>query len=204
MGSEDSVANDKSITNLEFHDLEYKFEMGYWGDCVNTFLEEQKHFVQARYMGLEVKNYRVDVGGKRILDIGGGPVSMLLKTTNLREGMVCDPIKYPDWVIERYRTKGIKYVQIAGEELDVIGWDEVWIYNVLQHCVDPEQIIRNARRAGSVIRLFEWIDFPPHPGHPQMLTAANLERWLGSKGNAVRLSESGCYGNSFSGVFKQV
>lgn len=190
-----------NLQNLSFHDHEHKFEKHYWGDCTNTFLEEQKHYVQARLMGFVIKNWCLDAGGKRILDIGGGPVSMLLKTYNLGEGMVCDPIRYPDWVIERYRAKGIKYIQISGEDIDVSGFDEVWIYNVLQHCMNPEKIILNARRAAPVIRLFEWIDFPPHPGHPQMLTAANLQKWLGSDGHVARLSESGCNGNSFSGVF---
>src|SRR5215469_535782 len=180
MEANQSTVADLSTTNIKFHDPEHKFEKSYWGDCANTFLEEQKHYVQARYIGLEVKGYSFDAGGKRVLDIGGGPVSMLLKTVNLKEGMVCDPIRYPDWTLERYRAKGIKYMQISGEDIDTVGWDEVWIYNVLQHCMDPERIIANARKAGRVIRLFEWIDFPPHPGHPQMLTVANLEKWLGS------------------------
>jgi hypothetical protein len=153
-------------------------------------------------MSLEIgRHWDFDAGGRRILDIGGGPVSMLLKSFNLREGMVCDPIRYPDWTYERYRAKGIKCVQISGEDLDVVGWDEVWIYNVLQHCMDPERIVQNARKAAPLIRLFEWINFPPHPGHPQMLTESNLEKWLGSKGKVVELSEKGCYGMSFSGVF---
>ena len=80
-----------NIRDMSFHDPEHKFEKKYWGDCTNTFLEEQKHYVQARLMGIVAKNWSFDAGGKRILDIGGGPVSMLLKTYNLREGVVCDP-----------------------------------------------------------------------------------------------------------------
>jgi hypothetical protein len=43
----------------------------YWGDCTNTFDEEQKHYVYARYMGLGRKHYSFDAQGRRVLDIGG-------------------------------------------------------------------------------------------------------------------------------------
>jgi hypothetical protein len=187
--------------DLQFHDPENKFEKQFWGNCTNTFFEEQKHFVYARLMGLDLNGWWLDGRNKKILDIGGGPVSMLLKTSNLALGLVCDPIRYPDWVYERYRARGILYLALPGEELETFGWDEVWIYNVMQHSRDPERIIANARRAAPVIRLFEWIDIPPHQGHPQMLTAANLTRWLGGAGQIVELNEHGCVGRSFSGVF---
>jgi hypothetical protein len=188
-------------TDMQFHDPEHKFERNYWGDCANTYFEEQKHFVYARLMGVKVNGCSFDVAGQRILDIGGGPVSMLLKTINLGLGMVCDPITYPSWVYERYRAKGILYLVQSGEDVNTFGWDEVWIYNVLQHCMDPKKIIDNARRAARLLRVFEWIDFPPHCGHPHMLTEDNMASWLGAAGVVTRLSESGCNGNSFSGIF---
>jgi hypothetical protein len=91
---------------------------------------------------------------------------------------------------------------LPGEELKETGWDEVWIYNVLQHTVDPRLIIENAKRAAPVLRLFEWIDLPPHDGHPHMLTAPALRDWIGTESGAVtELAESGCFGRAFSGVF---
>jgi hypothetical protein len=104
-------------------------------------------------------------------------------------------------VYERYRAKNITYLTLPGEELETFGWDEVWIYNCLQHSRSPERIIANARRAAPVIRLFEWIDIPPHQGHPQMLTAPNLTRWLGGPGEVADLDEAGCVGRAFFGVF---
>ena len=186
----------------KFYDPEYQFEKNFWGDCTNTFGEDQKHYVYARFMKLVCNGLYFDVQQRKILDIGGGPTSMLLKTANLSCGMVCDPIRYPDWVYARYMLKGVVSVVISGEDIETVGWDEVWIYNVLQHCKDPERIVRNARRAAPLIRLFEWIDIPPHPGHPQMLTEANLSKWLGASGTVGQLDgEAGCYGKFFAGVF---
>ncbi len=190
------------LRDMQFHDPEYKFEKSFWGDCTNTFGEETKQYVYARFMGLEKIDWSFDVHHKRILDIGGGPVSMLLKAFTLSAGKVCDPIRYPAWVYERYAAKNIECATILGEDVHETGWDEVWIYNVLQHTIDPEKIIHNALRAAPVLRLFEWLDFPPHPGHPQMLTEVDLTRWLlGRRGLVVQLNHDGCFGRSFSGVF---
>jgi hypothetical protein len=181
---------------------DYGFEMDFWGDCTNTFGEDQKHYVYGNLMGLTGSYFSYDTQDKRILDIGGGPTSMLLKTYGLKEGKVCDPIVYPQWTKDRYAMKNISVQVIGGEEVDETGWDEVWIYNVLQHTVDPQKIIDNALKSAKVLRLFEWIDIPAHDGHPHELTQANLESWIGQPGNVTELTgQNNCFGKCFYGVF---
>jgi hypothetical protein len=184
------------------------FESSFWGSCCNTFEEEHKHFVYARLMGLayggsgqRLDGYGFDAGNKRVLDIGGGPVSMLLKCRNLKPSAVCDPLQFPDWVTQRYVNKGILFFRRSGEAMDFTGYDEAWIYNVLQHVEDPELVIANAKRAAPVVRLFEWVNIPAYEGHPHALDAIKLTSWLG-KGDysSGHLNESGCYGSYFAGV----
>lgn len=184
------------------------FEASFWGNCVNTFCEEQKQYVYAKRMGLELvrteeKAYGFDLAGKSIVDIGGGPVSLLLRCINLGKCVVVDPCRYPSWVAERYHCMKIGYLRMPGEDLTGgIAADEVWIYNVLQHTQDPAKIIENAKRIAPVLRIFEWIDFPPHPGHPHELTKAGLEAWIGQAGETSELhGESYCYGRAFHGAF---
>lgn len=190
--------------DMSFHDSEHKFEKSFWGNCANTYGEETKQMVYADLMGLKFSNYWIDVSGKKILDIGGGPTSLLLKSWNFADAMVVDPIMYPDWIYGRYVAHGVDSVHMNGEDVSMTGFDEVWIYNVMQHCVDPKKIIANAKRAAPVLRIFEWIDFPPHPGHPQMLTEDALNKWTGKQGRIVHLNENGCYGRSYSGYFSWV
>jgi 2-polyprenyl-3-methyl-5-hydroxy-6-metoxy-1,4-benzoquinol methylase len=140
-----------------------QLEAEYWGTCVNTFEEDQKHYVYAEIMELLRIYYNFDAGHRRILDIGGGPTSMLLKCKNLKAGLVVDPLAYPAWTQLRYAAHNIQVARQTGESYTGTGFDEVWIYNCLQHVEDPEQIIRNAVRAAPVLRLFEWTDIPPHP-----------------------------------------
>ena len=183
------------------------FEKDFWGNCCSTFEEELKQFEYAKRMGIEIGNYDYNVHGKSILDIGGGPVSMLLKARNLWNGCVVDPLQYPVWTLERYILKGISVHVARGEDADTLNlprFNEVWIYNCLQHTDDPAKILANAKALAPVLRLFEWIDLPPHPGHPQELTEESLNRWIGLQpGKTEHMNVNGCVGRAFFGTFSQ-
>lgn len=181
----------------------YDHEKDFWGDCTNTYGEDVKHYVYARYMSIPQNYYSFDVQNKSILDIGGGPTSMMLKAYNLKKGKVVDPIAYPDWTLERYKSKNIEVLVDCGENIDETGWDEVWIYNCLQHTLDPKKIIENAKKAASVLRIFEWIDIPAHDGHPHELKEELLNDWIGQAGQTTLLNDTvnGCYGRAYYGVF---
>lgn len=189
---------------MEHHDDE--FEREFWGDCVNTFDEEQKHYVYSRYMGIKQKHFSFELDTpSKVLDIGGGPVSIMTKTSNILSGsLVVDPLAecYPGWVHDRYATKNIKCIKMNGEDTNTLDttFDEVWMYNVLQHTDDPKKIISNMLSLGNTVRVFEWIDIPPHEGHPHMLTEQFLNDNFGSKGGVVELGESGCFGRAWYNV----
>lgn len=180
------------------------WEQRWWGDCKNTTGEEEKQKTYAKYMEIKLDgdNFIVEKNNIKVIDIGGGPVSMMLKTPQIKEGKVYDPSTYPDWTIERYKEHGIEYVKKGGEEVNETGYDEVWIYNCLQHTQDPALIIANAKRAGKRLRIFEWIDMPQEVGHPHILTQENLEKWIGQPGNVKHINENGATGKCFYGVFE--
>jgi hypothetical protein len=185
-------------------------EVGWWKTAnkiaTNTYHEETKQLVYASRMGLlagkgDAHPPVFNLGGRSVIDIGGGPVSLLLKCINFSWATVVDPAGWPDWVIARYTAAGIGYRQEKAEKLSVINADEAWCYNCLQHCDDPEKIIANARKSARTIRLFEWVDTQPYDGHPQTLTRDGLEKWLGSPGFVTELNENGAVGRAFYGVF---
>jgi hypothetical protein len=179
----------------------------WWGDCRSTFHEEQKQLVYAERMGLRPEwncghPPQFDVSGQNIVDIGGGPVSLLLKARNLGSGTVWDPGEYPEWVQLRYATAGIVYQQRQGEDLVTKeGYDEAWVYNCLQHVEDPALVVHNARRAAKTIRFFEWIGFAAYEGHPHELSEIDLNRWLGATGFVAYVNENGAEGLAYYGVF---
>lgn len=189
---------------------ETHWEKSWWGNCCNTYMEEEKQLIYASKMGLKQYHdgktpYNFNATG-RILDIGGGPISMLLKCPNAK-GTVIDPCEYPNWIAYRYTCAGIGYVVSKGEDLPILssiqpGFDEVWFYNVLQHVEDPAKICANAVAYGKLVRVFEWADNGVSPGHPQNLTEKDLNQWLGGFGKVEMLNTPVCKGKCYYGIFK--
>lgn len=188
------------------------WERDWWAGCINTFAEESKQISYAFRMGLVVVpdptgNERwpmYDLGGRSVLDIGGGPCSLLLKTFNAGPLTVADPCDYPEWIADRYLHARIDWRQLRGEDLldDRDEYDEVWVYNCLQHVADPARIAANALRIGKTVRVFEWLDVGVCPGHPHDLHADDLDEWYQGRGTVEMMrGENACYGKAYYGVF---
>jgi hypothetical protein len=214
-------------------------ELGGWGHG-ETEGEEMKQLVYAKRMGLfsfaewdaDKADYKptwgskkgvfkngtpypiFNLGGRSVLDIGGGGTSLLLKCRNVR-GTLADPLPFPDWIVERYAIAGIEYRRLKGEDVSGFDVDEVWVYNVLEHTENPEKIVANALESGKLVRFFDWIDTEISPGHSHIQTEALLNKWLGGVGKVEEIkefyggvrcvegSDEGiAIGRCYSGVFK--
>lgn len=87
-----------------------EYETDWWGTCANTLQEEQKQLIYAARMGL-VAQWGVghppvfDLEGRSVIDIGGGPVSLLLKCGNRGRAVVADPAEWPVWVLGDTRQR---------------------------------------------------------------------------------------------------
>ncbi len=183
-----------------------KYEQDWWGNCANSFGEEAKQITYANRMGLvnEPRDGRwpvYDLRGLSVVDLGGGPASMLLKCVG-GNGVVVDPCPYPEWVAQRYQAAGIDYRVEEAEGLRLSArFSECWIYNVLQHVVDPERVIASARANGYTLRIFEWLETPPSDGHPHTLHADDMNRWIGGIGQIGYVDENGATGLAYWGCF---
>ncbi len=190
-----------------YQETAQEFESAWWGSCANTFGEEAKQITYAHRMRLANEPHEgkwpcYDLAGRSVVDLGGGPVSLLLKCRNGRALAVVDPCPYPAWVGARYEAAGIAQHQVEAE-----GWrdaafrDEAWVYNVLQHVIDPEAVIATARAQAATLRIFEWIEHPASLGHPHVLHAVDLNRWAGGTGQVEHVDENGATGLAYYGVF---
>ena len=185
------------------------FERDWWKDCANTFGEEVKQLTYAYRMGLEVVDDGsghwpvYDMAGKSVLDLGGGPTSILLRCRNFDRALVVDPCEYPDWVAQRYAAHGIEVMRMNAEDFPAVvnRYDEAWFYNVLQHTENAAGIVEAARSSAKVVRCFEWLDTLSLLGHPTTLTERGMNEWLDTRGTVEWLDGyNGCYGNSYSAV----
>jgi 2-polyprenyl-3-methyl-5-hydroxy-6-metoxy-1,4-benzoquinol methylase len=188
-----------------------KWELEWHGNCVNSYNEETKQYIYAQYMGLNqyASNYYGqrgwDFGNKAILDMGCGPYSLLLKAkAKMKVGV--DPCSYPVWVKLRYSSADVSVLKIKGEDLNIIEdlpvFDEVLMYNCLQHTENPEKICHNILAVSKIVRVFEWVDTGIADGHIQDLTEANLNAWLKGEGKVQFINQSPVVGKAYYGVFK--
>jgi hypothetical protein len=181
-------------------------ESSWWGKCEFAYQEEIKQSTYARLMGLRTSKFdgkmAYDGLGKSIIDIGGGPASILLKTINTKDRYVLDPITYPKWVELRYMELGINRIYRPAEDFELPDVDEVWLYNVLQHVQDPSLILKKIINI-PVIRIFEWINCPTNDAHPHSLSKEFLDDQLNTNGNTTFLNgenDSGCFGIAYHKV----
>lgn len=145
----------------------------------------------------------------KVLDIGCGPLSLLLRIP-VKEGVALDPIDYGD-LEESYKLKGIKRLIKRGEDLNLEdgNFDEVWIYNCLQHVENPQLILENAIKVGTKVRIFEWINIKPYKGHLHELKSTLLmepfknARWKTLMSTTGTLNNNGLHGDYFMGIFSK-
>ena len=197
----------KEKIDWNFHNA---WEKDWWGSCANTMGEELKQQAYAKKMGLKwtsshKTSFILNGGEASIMDIGGGPVSLLLKTARCGRRYVVDPCDYPPWVSERYRLSGIQLVRMKAEELKSAGIpivDECWMYNCLQHVGSPEDVITAALEQCKIFRVCEPVGTRISNGHPHSFDAARLNSLLGGEGKVEHVRDSGVDGVLYFGIFK--
>lgn len=184
------------------------WEKSWWGKCTSTCWYETKKQLDdyAPKMGLDVKwnsqGPHIQVQGS-ILDVGGGPCSLLLLSDGYDKAVIVDPCNYPSWIKNRYESVGITYIKAKAENLlelpgikDFI-FQESWLYNVLQHTEFPETIVKNIRAVSKIIRVFDWLEVGIGDGHPQNLHKSQMDEWFGGNGQ-TKMSNGGL---QYFGIF---
>lgn len=192
-----------------------EYERAWWSDG-NNYAESTKQLTYLHRMRLvntptNGKWPVYDMNGASVIDIGGGPESVLLRMVNASRRVVADPCHYADWVYARYEHCGIESLRTPGEDLDMMPgprplFDLAIGMNVLQHVASEaaaERIVRNARHLAREVRWFDWIDMPLSPGHSVSPTQELLESWFGATGTTEWMDENGCHGRAWYAVMPQ-
>lgn len=185
------------------------YEKNWWRTCHNTMIEDLKQLSHTKRMGLtllQADSLWIDCHGKRILDVGGGVTSLLLKCVNFKEAVIIDPILMPKWVEMRYKSANIKVIHDRAENMlkhfdGQEPFDEAWIYNCLQHTQDPVAILEATKKSAKLIRIHEWVGVHGNEGHPQTLEPKELNEILGGFGEVTMLMERFMSGKAYYGKF---
>lgn len=159
-----------------------------------------------KYIGPDYyKIPRYDLRGKSVVDLGGGPTSLLLRCTNFSEAIVVDPLPVTQTVKDRYKDKGIIHLQIPAEEFVYTKkYDEVWDYNCLHHVIDPVLILQNAMKGCRLLRIYEILHTSRDIMHPHSFTEDFFTNILGPGGQTKDMHEPepSPRGIGYYGIFK--
>lgn len=185
------------------------FESDWWGLewSPRWDAEISKQATYANLMGIPDG---LDMGKPTsVLDVGCGPVSMLLRA-NVHGGRAVgvDPLPISDETRARYVKAGVLFVNAKAETLFAgtfpETFDEVWLYNCLQHTDDPAGILKAIASLGKRVRIFEWLNTPPTAGHPHTLTerlfADAFASWTRQVWTCGTLAKHDLYGDYIAAV----
>lgn len=143
------------------------WERQWWKNKSKWAGEIKKQLSYARLMGMPDD---LDFGDKRILDVGCGPVSLLLRSKH-GPSVGVDPMPMDEETLAEYARVNSRFIESKAEDMSCDErFDEAWIYNCLQHVEDVHAILTRVAKCADEVRVFEWIDLPPCSGHPQTIT----------------------------------
>lgn len=138
-----------------------------------------------RYVGLG-KNLE----GLHIVEIGPADNPALAICSNYEKSIVVEPM--PSAKLEEFlKSRGslILLINSPLEHIDDLSIDnmrfdmpytkEVWLFNVMQHIIDPDVFVQKCKLLADRIRFFEPINYPTDVHHPHTYTIEDFNNWFG-------------------------
>ena len=84
-----------------------------------------------------------------------------------------------------FESDGIEVLQVRGEDVDSTPFDEVWLYNVLQHVQNYKKVIEKCFECGRLIRVFEWVYTGIDGAHLNTFTPEQYDDLFKTEGSVV-------------------
>jgi hypothetical protein len=132
-------------------------------------------------------NIDTDLNNKSIIEIGPARIAALLYCNNFSNSYIVEPTTYENSEI-LYQDKQINFIRETYEDCDSPKVDEIWLFNVLQHIIDPDKFIEKAKKNCNIIKFFEPINTPIEVHHPHSFTENDYKNYFG---DSVKLYKGG-------------
>jgi len=149
------------------------------------YIEGVLHYAKAykhyfRFVGLGN-----DLHGLNVIEIGPADFPALQHCVNFN-GVIVEPMP-SEPLLAICKEKGITLVtepfEFTGLNNDTSGIVEVWLFNVMQHVINPALFIEKAKTIANRIRFFEPINQPITEYHPHTYTLEDYQNWFGQSVN---------------------
>lgn len=132
--------------------------------------------------------------GLSVIEVGPADFPALRYCANMGGySLIVEPM--PSEYLEKWcRDLQIPLLAMPFEEIDLEQaapeiFKEVWLFNVMQHIIDPDRFIEKAKALGHRIRFFEPINYPVSVHHPHAYTLEDFVNWFGN--DCVNLYKGG-------------
>lgn len=113
------------------------------------------------------------LNGLRVVEIGPADFPALAYCSGTQNCLIIEPLPS-----DHLRRFDLPIVQGLAEN-EHYEADEVWLFNVLQHVLDPYKIVERAKKQTKVIRFFEPINYGVNDAHSWNLTMEMFKEWFG-------------------------
>lgn len=141
-----------------------------------------EHYMQSYAQYFHHLGIGYDLKHRKIVEIGPADFPALAYCFNIGNSFIIEPM--PSEHLKRF---DIPIAKELAEDFEYDA-DEVWLFNVLQHVIDPYKIVERAKASADVVRFFEPIDYGIDECHPWNLTEAMFKEWFG---DCVKIWEAG-------------
>lgn len=136
---------------------------------VDDYEEMKRHFGLGYDQYFKYLQIDKDLNGKSILEIGSSHFPALTYCHNYSKSYIIEPIVSLE-LMKSINGKHISLIAKPAEEVKFPKVDEVWLFNVLQHVIDPDILIIKAKDCAEFVRFFEPINTTPSDAHPHSFT----------------------------------
>ena len=138
------------------------------------------------YLGVDPKT---SFKGQTIVEVASGSVPALMMVEGAKRKVAIEPLMDSEkWKPQREACEaaGVEIVADAYEYVDIdasVGVDETWLFNALEHVIDPAEQMKTAMETSQRVRLFEATNgLPPSTAHPHTITKELIESVMGEFG----------------------
>jgi hypothetical protein len=150
---------------------------------------------------------KVDFKDKTIVEVAAGSVPAVMMVEGAKRRVAVEPLMATElWKPQRVACEatGVEIVADAYEYVDIdpsVGVDETWLFNAMEHVIDPVEQMKKAMETSQVVRVFEATNgLPPSTAHPHTITKELITSVMGDFGEVYiggtikeNFHQSDCY-----------
>jgi len=143
-----------------------KYERTYHTTPFNPQFEDDNSMFYYNYYKnyFELTGINFDLKNQSIIEVGPAKIAGLCFCKNYEKSYLVEPLIFED-TIDFYRSKNITIIHEPVETCKLPKVNQVWMFNLLQHVIDPPTVIEKIKECAEVIYFFEPIDYPTDEKH---------------------------------------